>query len=132
MRRQPRTTRTDTRFPYTTPFRTRLAREGRHRCRRTDQDGDGVEEIREFAVGPRLLTHRPADLLRLELQRRRDIRQHVRAQKVAVLLVALYMARQEMHAAYEPEDLVRRLQVRAALDALSEGDRKSTRLNSSH
>src|SRR3546814_603732 len=49
-----------------------LDREGRHRCRRTDQDVDGVEESLEFAVEPRLLTHRPADLLRLELQRRRS------------------------------------------------------------
>src|SRR3546814_8375369 len=98
-----------------------LDRERRNRRRRADQDVVFVEEILELPVEPRLLAPRPADLLRFELQRRLDVRQHGRPQQVAVLLVTLHMARQEMHAADEPEDLIRRLEIRAALDALAEG-----------
>src|SRR3546814_5528717 len=57
IRRPPRSTRTDTLFPYTTLFRSDVARNRRRRCHRTGHQ-DRLEQARPLALAFRLCQFR--------------------------------------------------------------------------
>src|SRR3546814_1669534 len=71
IRRPPRSTRTDTRFPYTTLFRSARLRSGRN-CPRPLQNGKrravvtGGRQVHRCANAPRRTTFGPAGLVRSE------------------------------------------------------------------
>src|SRR3546814_15415827 len=100
MRRPPRSTRTDTLFPYTTLFRSQL-------------NGAGDQEFDSVYVGQQAAAHLEAFNLQSSYARRGD-----------------YPALRKMAGEMVPVIAAHRKQAEA-LDARF-GDRKSTRLNSSH
>src|SRR3546814_9463676 len=122
IRRPPRSTRTDTLFPYTTLFRSdddlqRLEAAAVQRDVAVDQAAEGIEHggdadrLGRVVVG-RMLTRRAGEI---------DLRR-------AILVV-------DRHADMDLEAVIHRIDEPAVFqprDDAADGDRKSTRLNSSH
>src|SRR3546814_10035520 len=113
IRRPPRSTRTDTLFPYTTLFRSILA---------LQPENTGALEGREDALGELL----------------QQARAQLRAGDLAEATAAIAAARRFDAGHVDLPDTQARLNEelddvrRNAANALGNGDRKSTRLNSSH
>src|SRR3546814_1822941 len=131
IRRPPRSTRTDTLFPYTTLFRSRGHREHRER-RQQIRDVAPVAEQEHAVADTRA---RDGCLDRRALFALADQDQRRVAAARAYPRECVYQDHEVLcpvEAADETDQLRRRRQAEAACESGTLGDRKSTRLNSSH
>src|SRR3546814_4500481 len=111
IRRPPRSTRTDTLFPYTTLFRSQPARDGRTQV---DQDAEAQHPVQRVAIAGRQMRLAVAhhDLPTVEIDQRLDEAGGAQHQREAA----------EIRDAQGPRDD----------GEIGKTDRKSTRLNYSH